>query len=193
MKPTILHINSSARHNDSVTRENSLLLTQNLAKKYPQLHIKERDLSIGLPFIDEQWVAANFTPIENRTDSHRDKLSFSDNLVSELEQAEHIIIAVPIYNFSVPAVLKAWIDLVARASLTFKFTTQGSVGLLKNKKAYLVIASGGTQVGSEIDFATNYLKHVLGFIGITDVVVIDSSTINAETDDTKRKQIAAFL
>ncbi|MCL4142967.1 UNVERIFIED_CONTAM: hypothetical protein GTU68_015964 [Idotea baltica] len=82
------------------------------------------------------------------------------------------VIANAIYNFSVPAALKAWIDLVARARETFQYTENGPVGLLQGKKAYVIVASGGTKVGSEIDFATTYLGHVLGFMGITDVKIV---------------------
>ncbi len=83
-----------------------------------------------------------------------------------------IVIGAPIYNFGVPATLKAWIDQIARARLTFRYTENGPQGLLTGKKAYILAATGGTEVGSAIDFATPWLKFVLGFIGITDVEVI---------------------
>jgi FMN-dependent NADH-azoreductase len=82
------------------------------------------------------------------------------------------VIATPIYNFGVPASLKAWIDQVARARLTFRYTENGPQGLLAGKKAYVLVATGGTEVGSAIDFATPWLKFVLGFLGITDVELI---------------------
>ena len=98
----------------------------------------------------------------------------SDALIAEVQAADVLVIGVPVYNFGVPAALKAWIDMIARARETFKYTENGPVGLLTNKKAYLVVASGGTEVGSAIDFATPYMKHVMGFIGITDVTVISA-------------------
>jgi FMN-dependent NADH-azoreductase len=89
-----------------------------------------------------------------------------------VQSADILVIGVPVYNFGVPAALKAWIDMIARARETFKYTENGSVGLLSGKKAYLIVASGGTEVESGIDYATPYMKHVLGFIGVTDVTVI---------------------
>jgi len=86
--------------------------------------------------------------------------------------ADVLVIGVPIYNFGIPAALKAWVDMVARARLTFRYTEQGPEGLLRVKRAYLVVASGGTAAGSAVDFATGYLRHVLGFLGIDDVEII---------------------
>ncbi|MFT5521971.1 MAG: FMN-dependent NADH-azoreductase [Enterobacterales bacterium] len=180
---TILQINSSGRFDGSVTRQLSKLVVEQLAKRQPKLTLTTRELATGLPFIDEQWIGANFTAPEQRSERQLEALSFSDQLVSELQLADHIVIASPIYNYSIPAVLKAWIDLVARAQLTFRYTENGPEGLLKDKKAYVVVASGGVTVGSEMDHASRYLKQVLGFIGITDVTIIDASTINLADDD----------
>lgn len=177
---TILQINSSSRYHDSITRQVAELVVNNLSKDNST--IINRDLAKGLPFIDEQWIGANFTAPEDRTEQHKATLSFSDSLVSELQQAEHIVIASPIYNFSLPAVLKAWIDLIARARLTFQYTANGPEGLLKNKKAYIIIASGGVSVGSTMDFASSYLKQALAFVGITDVTIIDANNIDLSSD-----------
>jgi FMN-dependent NADH-azoreductase len=92
--------------------------------------------------------------------------------VAEAMAADVWVIATPIYNFGVPASLKAWIDQIARARLTFRYTEQGPQGLLTGKKVYILTATGGTEVGSAIDFATPWLKFVLGFLGITDIEVI---------------------
>jgi len=173
---TILQINSSSRYNDSITRQVAELVVNNLSTK--KTTIINRDLAKGLPFIDEQWISANFTAPEDRTNEHKATLSFSDSLVSELQQAQHIVIASPIYNFSLPAVLKAWVDLIARARLTFQYTENGPEGLLKNKKAYVVIASGGVPVGSAMDFSSPYLKQALAFVGITDITIIDANNID---------------
>ncbi|MGH1351698.1 MAG: FMN-dependent NADH-azoreductase [Methyloligellaceae bacterium] len=127
--------------------------------------------------MNEQWINANFTPGEKRTSEQRAILAQSDALVSELQEADEIVIALPVYNFSVPAAFKAWIDLVARVGLTFHYTENGPVGLLANKKAYVILTSGGTQMGSEIDFASGFARHVLGFIGIMDVTFIDGSGV----------------
>jgi len=103
-------------------------------------------------------------------------------LVEELKAADTIVIGAPIYNFNIPAALKAWIDLIARARLTFKYGENGPVGLLKNKKAYIVMASGGVPIGSAMDFASGYLQHVLAFVGITDVTIIDASQFDLDKE-----------
>ncbi|PCJ48824.1 MAG: FMN-dependent NADH-azoreductase [Gammaproteobacteria bacterium] len=193
---TILQINSSGRLQGSSTRQLSDLVVQALKVNQPDLSIVTRDLVTGLPFIDEQWIGATFTPVEQRTETHKESLEFSDQLVVELEQASTIVIASPIYNFSIPAVLKAWIDLVARAQRTFRYTENGPEGLLKDKKAYIVVAAGGVPIGSAMDFATPYLKQVLGFIGISDVTIIDASNVNLNNDkqqDSAEKQVAEMI
>jgi FMN-dependent NADH-azoreductase len=111
-------------------------------------------------------------------------------LIAELEAADTIVIGVPLYNFGIPAALKAWIDLIARARRTFRYTEAGPEGLLKDKKAYLVVASGGVPVGSDYDFATGYLRHVLGFVGITDVTVIDAGQQMMDGDVVNRATAA---
>lgn len=193
---TILQINSSGRQQGSVTRQLSDLVIESIKDSYPELSVNQKDLATGLPFIDEQWINANFTAPEDRNEAHQEALSYSDQLVQELQQAEYIVIASPIYNFSIPAVLKAWIDLVARARLTFKYTENGPVGLLENKKAILVMASGGVPIGSELDFASSYLKQVLNFIGITDITIVDAAKININDDSQQteaRVQVKSLL
>ncbi|MCW8877430.1 MAG: NAD(P)H-dependent oxidoreductase [Kangiellaceae bacterium] len=181
MSNTILHINSSGRKNGSLTRQVSEKLVEQL--KNSESQVIQRDLVTGLPFIDEQWIGANFTDPEQRKAPQKEALEFSDSLVKELQSANQIVIASPIYNFSIPAVLKAWVDLVARARLTFQYTENGPEGLLKNKTAYLVMASGGVPIGSEMDLATKYLVQVLGFIGITNVKIIDATTIEEDSKE----------
>ena len=108
----------------------------------------------------------------------------SDILVDELNDADIIVIGLPIYNFGIPAVFKAWIDQVVRSKLTFKYGENGPVGLVNNKKAYIIIVSGGTKIDSELDFISNYLRHVLSFIGITDISFIDSSGLGRDEAQT---------
>jgi len=117
-------------------------------------------------------VNANLTDPEMRSEAQRQALAGSDALVAEVMAADVWVIATPIYNFGVPASLKAWIDQIARARLTFRYTDQGPEGLLSGKKVYILTATGGTEVGSAIDFATPWLRFVLNFLGITDVEVI---------------------
>jgi len=174
---TILHIDASARTGASITRKLSRQIVDKIGGD-----VIRRDLAHALPQIDEAWLGANFTPEADRDAEARDRLALSDTLVDELKRADTIVIGAPIYNFGVPAALKAWIDLIARAGLTFKYTENGPVGLLEGKRAIIAIASGGTEVGSEIDFASGYLKHIMGFIGITDVQLIAADRVMAQQD-----------
>ncbi|MEM7472052.1 MAG: NAD(P)H-dependent oxidoreductase [Pseudomonadota bacterium] len=174
---SLLQIDSSARNDGSITRS----LTASIVKTLGGA-VTKRDLSDGLPLLTEDWVKANFTPAEDRTDAQKEILSLSDTLVAELEAADTLVIGMPIYNFSVPAALKAWIDLVCRARRTFRYTENGPVGLLKGKRAIIVVASGGVAMNAPVDFATPYLRHVLSFIGITDVQIIAADGLGSGAD-----------
>ncbi len=176
MTQQILRIDASMRKNGSYSRTLSHKLITQLKGQTPS-NVKERDLADGIPFINEAWIEANFTDIAERTSEQRSVLSFSDALINELKNSDTVVIGLPIYNFSFPAAFKAWIDQVARAKVTFRYGDNGPEGLLENKKAYVIISSGGTQLGSEVDFVTDYIHHVLAFIGIKDVTIIDSSGI----------------
>ena len=180
----VLLVTSSARQQGSVTRQLTDELLVAMRAQHPQVRVQQRDVAQQMPFIDEMWVSANFTPERQRNDTQKQALATSDALVAELQQADVILIAVPIYNFSIPASLKAWIDQIARAGLTFSYTSDGPVGRLHGKRAYVVLASGGTEIGSEIDFASVYLKHVLGFIGIHQVELIAASRYRADDEQT---------
>jgi FMN-dependent NADH-azoreductase len=176
MSYSLLQINSSAKSNDtSVTRHMVREITDWFKNQQAGIEVIDRDLVNSLAFINNDWVEANFTPAESRTDQQDQVLSQSNELVNELFQSDVIVIGVPIYNFSIPAALKAWIDQVSRAKVTFQYSEKGPEGLVNNKRAILVYASGGTPLGSEIDFATPYLKYILGFMGIDDVTIIDAN------------------
>ena len=168
----VLRIDASARVEGSVTRQLADQLVDGLATRVADLAVTRRDLARGLPFVDADWIAANFTDPDARSDAQRETLAGSDALVEEVRDADVWVIATPIYNFGVPASLKAWVDQIARARLTFRYTEQGPQGLLENKKVYILTATGGTEVGSAIDFATPWLKFVLKFLGIDDIEVI---------------------
>lgn len=191
----ILRVDSSGRGEGSVTRSLADLLVQGLAERQP-VQVVNRDVAQGLPFVDADWIAANFTDPDQRDDAKRAALALSDGLVREVMDADVLVIGVPLYNFGVPASLKAWIDQVARARVTFRYTEHGPEGLLKGKKAYLVVASGGTALGGAIDFATPWIKHVLGFLGIDDVEVIAAERQMIQGDaarDQARTRIADLL
>ena len=192
----VLEISAGARSEGSISRLLTADLISALDSRYGETQVARRDLADGLPFIDEAWVAANFTPEEDRSGQHRQSLAFSDTLVAELAAADVLVIGAPIYNFSLPATLKAWIDMIARARLTFQYTENGPEGLLKNKKAYVVVPSGGVPVGSPMDFATPYLRHALSFVGITDVEFIGAQGADRGNDDAldnARERIAELV
>lgn len=171
MNNTILEINASARRSGSVSRQLVAELVQSLSAA-TSARVIRRDVAAGIALVDDDWVAANQTPKAERTTQHATALGMSDTLIEEVRQADTLVIGVPTYNFAIPASLKAWIDQICRAGETFSYTENGPVGLLTGKRAYLVITSGGVESGSAADFATNYMKHVLGFIGIDDVQII---------------------
>ena len=192
----VLELNASARRDGSMSRRLVDDLVAALEDRYGDIEITRRNLAAGLPFIDEAWVGANFTPEEERSIADRQTLALSDELVGELEAADIIVIGAPIYNFSIPATLKVWIDMIARARKTFRYTDNGVEGLLKGKKAYVIVPSGGVPVGSPVDFATPYLRHALGFVGITDVEFIGAQGAdrgNEKSLDDARTRIAELV
>ena len=192
----VLSINSSGRQEGSVTHELGVNLIAALEDRYGSVELTRRDVGPGLPFVDAAWIEANFTPDDNRTQSHLDTLALSNELVAELKAADVLVLGVPVYNFSISAALKAWIDMIARARLTFRYTDNGPVGLLEGKTAYVVVATGGVPVGSPLDFATPYLRHALAFLGIKDVNVIAADRVNSNRDesmDRARAEIAELI
>lgn len=181
MATRILHVSAGARYDGSISRALADDLIAALVENDRDTRVTQRDLAGGLPFIDEIWVRANFTPADERDAEHAEALAMSDELVAEVRDADILVIGAPLYNFSIPAVLKAWIDMIARAGLTFRYTENGPEGLLRGKKAYVIVPSGGVPLGSPMDFATAYLRHVLGFVGITDVEFVGAA--GADRDD----------
>ena len=195
-RPSILEISASGRSGDSVSRQLSGDLVTALEARFGDATVVSRDLNDGIGFVDEAWIAANLTPDDERTPSQRERLAESDTLIAELDKADVIVIGTPMYNFGVPATLKAWVDQVARARITFRYTENGPVGLLEGKEAYVVLATGGVPIDAPVDFATPYLRHALGFIGITDVTVIAADRLNFRGDeaiDAARARIADIV
>ena len=189
----VLRIDASARRQGSITRVLEDELLARLQDQYGVLQVTTRDVSAGLEFVDQDWIGANYTAADQRSTAQQERLALSDALVDELYAADVLVIGVPVYNFGIPAVLKAWVDLVARVQRTFRYTENGPVGLLKGRKAYLVFASGGVVAGSEMDFASSYMRHVLTFLGITDVELIAAEGVALDRDaalDRARVRIA---
>lgn len=177
----ILRIDASMRRNGSVTRD----LAEKVVAQFHGANVVIRDLADGVDLIDPHWIDANFTAPAERNDAQQAALANSDALVAELKAADVVIIGAPIYNFSVPAALKAWIDQICRARETFRYTENGPVGLLEGKRAIVLVASGGVPVDSPVDYMTPYLRHALGFVGIKDVTVIAADRLNG-TDAEER-------
>ncbi|WP_127114631.1 FMN-dependent NADH-azoreductase [Shimia sediminis] len=169
MTYTVLHIDASARHEGSLSRIKSAEIVAGAGADT----VIRRDLADGLPFLDPVWVQSTFVAPDERDAAQAKALELSDRLVKEVQEADTIVIGTAMYNFAIPAVLKAWIDQIARAGVTFAYTENGPEGQLKGKKAIITIATGGTPLGSDFDFASGYLRFALGFLGITDVTILD--------------------
>ena len=192
----ILEVSASGRRADSVSRMLSRDIIAALESRHGAVGVTRRDLADGVGLVDEAWIGANFTADGERTAAQHDRLAESDALVAELKQADVVVIGTPIYNFGIPASLKAWVDMIARARLTFRYTENGPEGLLQGKKAYVVVASGGVPVDSSVDFATPYLRQALRFVGITDVEIVAADQLNqnaADSIDSARVRIADLI
>ncbi len=182
---TVLHITASIRGDESVSRDLSDRVVASLTEG-GDAKVITRDLSKNdLPFVDADRFAANLAPYGDRTPEQQELAAIADTLIEELQQADTIVLGVPIYNFSVPATVKAWADLVARAGTTFQYTAEGPKGLLTGKKAYIAVASGGTPVGSDYDHMTPWLKFFLGFLGIHDVEMVAADGIMGQGGEEK--------
>lgn len=182
IKKRFLRIDASA----SVNTSNSKKLGDELMGKLEALHpgaiVQQRDLNQGMSFIDESWVTANFTPVDQRSEEQQQRLALSDELIDEIRQADHIVLTTPMYNFGIPATLKTWIDLVCRAGVTFQYTADGPVGLMKGKRIDIIITTGGVPLQSPVDFVSDYLKQVFRFIGIEDINIIAADQMNVDAD-----------
>ena len=177
----ILHIDASARSSSSTTRNFSKRIVDALSGS-DNINVTRRNAGAELPLLNESMVEAYFTPEDDRSAAHLEAIRESDAITQELLQADLLVIGVPIYNFSAPAAFKAWCDLAARAKVTFEYTETGPRGLLNNKQAIIVVNSGGTPIGSEIDFLTPWLRHYLAFLGISDTRVITVSDLERDFD-----------
>ncbi|MGG7643313.1 FMN-dependent NADH-azoreductase [Rhodovulum sp. YNF3179] len=179
----ILRIDTSIRGARSVTRALTGRILDRLTAAAPAARVVSRDLSGGLPFVDAAWTDAAFTPETDRTPDQAQALALSDELIAELQAADTLVIGLPVYNFTVPTQMNAWIDQVARAGVTFRYTENGPEGLMTGKRAIVAMASDGTAEGSDVDFASGYLRHMLGFFGITDVSFVIADALMRGRDE----------
>jgi len=176
---TLLKIDSSPMGDHSISRKLTTQFAASWRKAHPGGEVISRDLTrTDLPPVNGVWVGAAYTPEDARSRDQREALAASDTLIAELERADEYVFGVPMHNFSIPSTLKLWIDQVARAGKTFSYGADGPKGLLKGKKATLLIASGGVYehgtAMASLNFVTPYLQAVFGFIGVTDVTIISA-------------------
>lgn len=194
----ILHIDSSPRGERSHSRALTAAFVGELQKKHSDATISYRDLGHApVPHVDEAWIAAAYTAPDERTDFNKQAIAFSDELVDELFAADIIVIGAPMYNFSIPSTLKAYIDNVVRVGRTFSYPSYE--GLVTGKKMFVLCARGGGGYGSgeqmeAVNFQDTYLKAIFGLIGITDTsFVFDEKTMAGEDDLDASKQEAREL
>ena len=175
--PILLDIDSSPLAETSISRQLTAEFVRSWKLATPTGKVITRDLAItSIPPVTGAWVGAAYTPEDSRTPDQRNLLTLSDSLIAELQAADEYVLGVPMHNFSIPAVLKLWIDQVARVNKTFSYATGTPVGLLTGKKATIMIASGGkydagTAMAS-FNFVEPYLRTVFGFLGVTDTTFI---------------------
>ena len=182
----IYQIDCSARKKGSTSRELANKLLEKI--KNSEDEVIYRDLDDEMLFVAGLTESGMSIPKNERTEQHKKMFELSDKLVKELKESDIIIISTPIYNFGPPATLKAWSDLAARVKSTFKYSEDGKqIGLLENKKVYLVITSGGTKVGSKEDFLTPWLTHVLNFFGIKNIQIISADQMSIDHDGSIKK------
>jgi FMN-dependent NADH-azoreductase len=188
----ILHLDSSVLGNNSASRT----LTRKVAEAWrlaqPAATIRYRDLGSEAPqHLSPDYFAINATPEEQRSAAQASELKVSDALIEEFLAADALIIGAPLYNFTIPSGLKAWIDRIAVAGKTFRYTAEGPVGLAGGKKVVIVATSGGRYAESPVDLAhVGHLKTVLNFLGITDIAVVRAAGLSISPDD-RAKAIAA--
>ena len=177
----IYQIDSSARKDGSTSRALAKKLLNQI--KEPNDEVIYRDLNDEMVFVTGLTESGMNIAEKDQNENHKKMFELSNQLVRELKESDKIIISAPIYNYGPPATLKAWSDLVARVGETFKFKPNGRrEGLLKNKKAYLVITSGGTKLNSKEDFLTPWLRFILNFFGIEEVQVISADQMALDYD-----------
>jgi FMN-dependent NADH-azoreductase len=191
----LLHIDSSILGDGSVSRALSAQAVANWRERVPGLHVVHRDLAAEpLSHISGEHFAARATPAEARTPEQQREIEASDQALEEFLASDIVVIGTPMYNFTVPTQLKAWIDRLAIAGKTFKYTAEGAVGLAGGKKVIVVSARGG--VYSEgtpfaaIDFQEPYLRALFGFLGITDISFVRAEGV-AISPEYKERAVAA--
>ena len=169
----ILQINASARSTGANSTRLADRITQSLLAQHPEASLQLRDLARNPhPVLDEPALSALFTPAEQRTPEQAARVALDDALIAEVQAADVLVLGVPMYNFGVPVQLKTWIDAIARAGVSFRYTANGPEGLLTGKKVYVALARGGLYRNTPADSQVPYLKSVLAFLGMSDTAFI---------------------
>ena len=176
----LLLVTSSLFGESSKSRQVALDLVQRLESSDPTIRVHSRDTT-AIPHLSGATLSALMTPAGQRSEEQKQAVAFADALIDEVEAADTIVIAAPMYNFTISSPLKAWIDHLARAGRTFRYTAAGPEGLLKGKRVYVVTARGGVYsegAAQGMDFQEPYLRSVLDFLGITDVIFVHIEGLN---------------
>lgn len=165
--------------NQGVSSQLGDALVSRLGDGDAELTLVTRDFSHGaVPYLDNAYLQALSTPPAQRSQEQADKVAYSDALIAEVQDADTIVIGVPMYNFAIPAALKSWTDHLARAGVTFRYTDTGPVGLLTNKKVYVLLSTGGQHQEGVTDFLRPYLRTYFSFLGMTEVEFIVADGLN---------------
>lgn len=183
----VLIIESSVRHEGSVSRQLTAEFVAQWRAANPQDQITIRDLAREpVPHLDADLLGGWMKPAEAQSEAEKAALARSNQLTEELLAADVLVLAAPMYNFTIPSTLKSWLDHVLRAGVTFQYTAEGPKGLLEGKRAYVLTARGGVYAGTPIDQQEPYLRQALSFIGITDVSFIHAEGLNMGGDAAER-------
>ncbi|MBD3619743.1 MAG: NAD(P)H-dependent oxidoreductase [Chromatiales bacterium] len=189
---TLLRIDSSLRQDDSDSRTLADRFVADWRQRHPEGQVRVRDLAADpVPHLDGTMLAALATPPEARDGEAAGRVAMADALIAEFLAADELVLAVPMYNFGIPSTLKAYLDHVARAGVTFRYTAAGPVGLAGDKRVTLLLTRGGRYTGSPLDHQAPYLRSFFGFLGITDIREVVAEGLNIDADTRTRALAAA--
>ncbi len=183
----ILRLDSSPRRADSVSRHLTDHLMARLLRDYPEANVTTRDLAVGLPLPTEPFVEGSVYAMQNPTPAMQAATQLSDELAAELLAADVVVLGLPVYNWTVPSTFKAYVDQIVRLGVTFGYVDGVRHGLLRARSVYIVLTSGGTGMGSDVDFATPYARFLWQTLGIQHVEFIDAAGLLFSAEEITRK------
>jgi FMN-dependent NADH-azoreductase len=183
----ILQINSSLFSDQGISSTLADEFVRRWRERDPKVQVLRRDLTTDpVPHLDSEQLTALMAPAGQRTSEQQASVDYADSLIREVQEADVLIIGLPMYNFSVPSTVKAWFDHIARAGVTFRYTENGPQGLLKDKKAYVFTTRGGLHRDTPEDSQIPFVKTFLAFIGITDVEFVYAEGLNMGESQKRR-------